>query len=309
MNNKQKIKLMKAVVYEKYGTPDVLELKDINKPVPKKNEVLIRVHATTVSAGDWRLRKADPFLARLFNGLFKPRKVKVLGFELAGVIEEVGEKVQSFKPGDPVFASCGLRFGGYAEYACLPENHLMAVKPSNMTFEEAASVPVGGLTALRLLKQAGIKKGDKVMIYGASGSVGTFAVQISKSFDAEVTAVCSTSNINLVSQLGADKIIDYTKTDPSKTEARFDIIYDAVGKISKSTYKHLLRPGGKFVSVNSTPKTNPDDLLVLKNLIEEGRIITVIDRRYTLEQIREAHAYVESFHKKGNVVINVINNP
>lgn len=307
MNNKQKIKLMKAVVYEKYGTPDVLELKDIDKPVPKKNEVLIRVHATTVSAGDWRLRKADPFLARLFNGLFKPKKVKVLGFELAGVVEEVGEKVQSFKPGDPVFASCGLRFGGYAEYACLPENHLMAIKPSNMTFEEAASVPVGGLTALRFLKQAGIKKGDKVMVYGASGSVGTFAVQIAKSFDAEVTAVCSTSNINLVSQLGADKIIDYTKNDPSKTEARFDIVFDAVGKITKSTYKHVLKSGGKFVSVNNTPKTNADDLLTLKHLIEEGKLITVIDRRYTLEQIREAHAYVESFHKKGNVVINVLN--
>lgn len=298
---------MKAVVYEKYGTPDVLELKDIDKPVPKKNEVLIRVHATTVSAGDWRLRKADPFLARLFNGLFKPKKVKVLGFELAGVVEEVGEKVQAFKPGDPVFASCGLRFGGYAEYACLPENHLMAIKPSNMTFEEAASVPVGGLTALRFLKQAGIKKGDKVMVYGASGSVGTFAVQIAKSFDAEVTAVCSTSNINLVSQLGADKIIDYTKNDPSKTEARFDIIFDAVGKITKSTYKHVLKSGGKFVSVNNTPKTNADDLLTLKHLIEEGKLITVIDRRYTLEQIREAHAYVESFHKKGNVVINVLN--
>ncbi|HCM76296.1 MAG TPA: NAD(P)-dependent alcohol dehydrogenase [Cytophagales bacterium] len=300
---------MKAVVYEKYGTPDVLELKDIDKPVPKKNEVLIRVHATTVSAGDWRLRKADPFLARLFNGLFKPKKVKVLGFELAGVVEEVGEKVQAFKPGDPVFASCGLRFGGYAEYACLPENHLMAIKPSNMTFEEAASVPVGGLTALRFLKQAGIKKGDKVMVYGASGSVGTFAVQIAKSFDAEVTAVCSTSNINLVSQLGADKIIDYTKNDPSKTEARFDIIFDAVGKITKSTYKHVLKSGGKFVSVNNTPKTNADDLLTLKHLIEEGKLITVIDRRYTLEQIREAHAYVESFHKKGNVVINVLNKP
>lgn len=300
---------MKAVVYEKYGAPDVLELKDIAKPIPKENEVLIKIYATTVSAGDWRLRKADPFLARLFNGLFKPKRVKILGFELAGVIELVGKKVKSFKPGDPVFASCGLRFGGYAEYTCLPINNLIALKPSNMTFEEAASVPVGGLTALRFLNQAGIKKGDKVMVYGASGSVGTFAVQIAKSFEAEVTGVCSSSNINLISQLGADKIIDYTKNDPSKTEARFDIIFDAVGKISRSTYKHLLRSGGKFVSVKSTPKTNPNDLLTLKNLIEAGKLITVIDRRYTLEQIREAHAYVESFHKKGNVVINIVNKP
>lgn len=300
---------MKAVVYEKYGAPDVLELKDIAKPIPKENEVLIKIYATTVSAGDWRLRKADPFLARLFNGLFKPKRVKILGFELAGVIELVGKKVKSFKPGDPVFASCGLRFGGYAEYTCLPINNLIALKPSNMTFEEAASVPVGGLTALRFLNQAGIKKGDKVMVYGASGSVGTFAVQIAKSFEAEVTGVCSSSNINLISQLGADKIIDYTKNDPSKTEARFDIIFDAVGKISRSTYKHLLRSGGKFVLVKSTPKTNPNDLLTLKNLIEAGKLITVIDRRYTLEQIREAHVYVESFHKKGNVVINIVNKP
>ena len=298
---------MKAVVYEKYGAPDVLELKEISKPIPKENEVLLKVYATTVSAGDWRLRKADPFLARLFNGLFKPRRVKVLGFELAGVIEEVGKKVQSLKPGDAVFASCGLRFGGYAEYACLPANELISLKPTNMTFEEAATVPVGGLTALRFLRQSNIKAGDKVLIYGASGSVGTFAVQIARSFGANVTAVCSTANINMVAQLGAQHIIDYTQTNFTKVDTRFDIVFDSVGKTAKSQCKHLLKSDGKFVSVTSNPKSKSDDLLVLKDLIESGKLITVIDKRYSLEQIREAHRYVESFRKKGNVVVNIIN--
>ncbi len=297
---------MKAVVYEKYGAPDVLELKDISIPTPKENDVLIKVHATTVSAGDWRLRKADPFLARIFNGLFKPRRVKVLGFELAGVVEEVGKKVKSLKRGDAVFATCGLRFGGYAEYACLPANELISLKPSNMTFEEAATVPVGGLTALRFLRQSNIKSGDKVLIYGASGSVGTFAVQIAKSFGAEVTAVCSTANINMVAQLGAQHIVDYTKTDFTKVDTRFDIVFDSVGKTAKSQCKQLLKPDGKYVSVAGSPKSRHDDLATLKALIEAGKLITVIDRRYTLEQIREAHTYVESFRKKGNVVINLV---
>ena len=297
---------MKAVVYKKYGSPEVLELTDIPKPSPKKNELLIKIHATTVSAGDWRLRKADPFLARIFNGLFKPKRVNILGFELAGVVEAVGEKVTSLQKGDAVFASCGLRFGGYAEYTCLPENELIAFKPSNISFEQAAAIPIGGLTALRLLKQAGIKPGDQVLIYGASGSVGTFAVQIARAFGAEVTAVCSTSNVDMVYQLGAQQVIDYKKEDFTETERRFNIIVDAVGKTSKSAARHLLKPGGRYISVTGSPKSAPDDLLVLKSLVETGKLVPVIDREYTLEQIRQAHTYVESFRKKGNVVIKVI---
>lgn len=296
---------MKAVVYEKYGSPDVLEIKDIPRPVPKDNEVLIKVTATTVTAGDWRLRKADPFLARIFNGLFKPTRVKVLGFELAGIIEEVGKKVTAFKPGDEVFAHCGLRFGGYAEYACLPANELMTIKPSNLTFEEAAAVPIGGLTAYRFLRQSGLEKNDRILIYGASGSVGTYAVQIARAMGAEVTAVCGTDNIEMVTQLGAQHTIDYKKTDFTFIDQKFDIIFDAVGKTSKSACKSILMPGGKYLTVKRNPKSSPDDLQRLTQWITAGSIKPVMDRTYTLEQIREAHTYVESFRKKGNVVVRV----
>jgi NADPH:quinone reductase-like Zn-dependent oxidoreductase len=299
---------MKAVIYEKYGSPEVLELRNIEKPVPKAHEVLVKIYATTVTAGDWRMRKADPFLARLFNGLFKPNRVKILGFELAGVIEEVGKEVTSFKKGDAVFASCGFLFGAYAEYKCLPVNDSIALKPSNMTFEEATTVPIGGLTALRFLKKAKVQTGNNILVYGASGSVGTFAVQLGKYFGAKITAVCGTANVDLVKSIGADEVVDYPREDFTKLKTQFDVIFDAVGKTSKSACKHLLKSKGKFITVKSSTKENPNELSFLKELIESGKLKTVIDRKYPLSQIREAHAYVEQFHKKGNVVIHIAAN-
>ena len=296
---------MKAVVYERYGPPEVLQLKDIEKPTPKANEILIRVYSTTVTAGDWRMRKAEPFIVRIFSGLFKPKRVKILGFELAGVVEEVGKDVKSFKKGDAVFASCGFKFGGYAEYRCLPENDVIALKPSNMSFDEAAAVPIGGLTAIRLLREAKPKTGDEILVYGASGSVGTFAVQLAKYYGANVTAVCSGRNLELVRSIGADKVVDYTKQDFTQLNQRFDIVFDAVALIRKSKFKPLLKSGGKFVTVGSNPKDTPTDLVTLKEIIEAGSLKSVIDRKYTLAQIREAHAYVEQFRKKGNVVVTI----
>lgn len=315
---------MNAVICKKYGPPEVLKIEEVEKPIPKDNEVLVKIHASTVIVADVILRSgmkdfslAIRFVARMMFGLRKPKR-SIIGTELAGEIEEAGKNVTIFKKGDPVFGTTtNLKFGSYAEYVCLPVeppsksimlgNNILAMKPTNISYEEAAVVSIGGTTALHFLRKANIKSKQRALIYGASGSVGTFAIQLAKFFGAEVTGVCSTTNLELVKSLGADKVIDYTKEDFTKSGNTYDVIFDAVGKSSYSNCKNALTPKGVFVTVNKgIAKENTEDLIFLKEIIEAGKIKPVIDRRYSLEQIAEAHDYVDKGHKKGNVAITIL---
>lgn len=320
---------MKAIVYKKYGSPNVFEPFDLEKPTPEPNEVLIKVYASTVTAADCTMRRGDTILSRILLGLFRPgKKYQILGTEFSGTIAATGAKVKKFKPGDEVYAFRGFGTGCYAQYKCMSENGSLALKPFNMKFTEAASVVDGATTAHFFLKEkANIQKGQKVLIIGASGSVGSFAVQLAKYFGAEITGVCSTKNIDLVKSLGADKVVDYTKEDFTKTGDTYDIIFDTVGKNSFSNCRKALKINGKYLvtlmtfnviiqsiltkagnnkkvifamSVNKTEALN-----FIRKLIEEGKLKTIIDRQYPLEELRDAHAYVEKGHKQGNVVITV----
>ena len=323
---------MKAIVYHKYGSPDVLELKDVEKPTPKDDEVLVKVHAASLNAADWHLLRGKPFLVRLMGfGLLKPKN-KILGADMAGRVEAVGRNVKQFQPGDEVFgeiSECG--FGAFAEYVCAPENAL-ALKPGSMAFDEAAAVPLAALTALRGLRDKGqIQPGQKVLINGASGGVGTFAVQIAKSFGAEVTAVCSTRNLDKARSIGADQVIDYTQDDFTKSGQRYDLILAANGYHSIWDYKRALSPKGIYVMVGGSmaqmyqamflgplisktgskkmgfllQKSNQEDLVFMRELLEAGKVVSVIDRRYPLSEVPEAIRYLEEGHARGKVVITM----
>ena len=317
---------MKAAIYTQYGLPDVLQLKDVAKPAPKENEILLRIKATAVNSGDVRLRKADPLAVRLFFGLLKP-KITILGSVFSGEVESVGKQVKRFNMGDQVFGHTDMRFGAYAEYICLPEDGSLALKPAGISHDEAAAIPFGGVAALHFIKRAMIQANQKVLIVGASGAVGSAAVQLAKSYGAMVTGVCSTSNIDLVKSIGADKVIDYTKEDFTQQGQIYDLIFDAVNTISVSrSLTSLAKNGimilsaagmnemfqGLWISLTSKKKVitgvvshQAADIIFLKELIESGKFKPVIDRTYPLEQIAEAHAYVDKGHKRGNIVIHI----
>jgi NADPH:quinone reductase-like Zn-dependent oxidoreductase len=317
---------MRAVVYDRYGPPDVLRLEDVERPVPKEDEVRVKIHATTVNRTDCGLRSADPFISRFFTGLRRPRR-KILGMELAGEVEAVGAAVTEFEVGDHVFGVKG--FGAHAEFVCIRESDPLAHKPAGMTFEEAAAVCDGASLALACLRKADLRKGRSILIYGASGSVGTAGVQLSKYFDADVTAVCNTKNVELVASLGADRVIDYTQEDFTKNGETYDVIFDAVGKHSFRRCRRSLKPGGFYVETDlgflwqvpilalvtrwigdkrvtlGITRYTKKDVLFLKELIEAGRYRAVIDRCYPLEDVVEATRYVETQQKTGNVVLTI----
>jgi NADPH:quinone reductase-like Zn-dependent oxidoreductase len=322
---------MRAIVCTKYGPPDVLQIKEIEKPVPKNNEVLVRVKATTVTQADTRVRGFRVPLsfwvpARFAIGVTKPKR-PVLGTELAGVVEGIGKDVRKFKEGDQVFALTGHDLGCYAEFRCVPEDGVMVQKPVKLSFEEAAAIPMGGLTALHFLRKGNVERGQRVLIYGASGSIGTYAVQLAKHLGAVVTGVCSTANLDLVHSLGADKVFDYTKEDFSSEGGIYDVVFDTVGKSSLHASMRSLKKGGCYLQALAPPGVNirmhwaamttgnrmvggvmtegVEGLVFLKELAEAGKIKPVIDRIYPLEQIVEAHRYVDQGHKRGNVVIKV----
>ncbi len=328
---------MKAIVYTQYGPPDVLQLTEIEKPTPKDNEVLIKVHAASLNAADWHLLRAKPFLARLASGLLKPKNT-ILGADVAGRVEAVGSNVKQFKPGDEVFGDLSVSgWGGFAEYVCARESAL-ALKPANITFEEAAAAPLAAVTALQGLRNKGqIRSGQKVLINGASGGVGTFAVQIAKSFGAEVTGVCSTKKLDTTRSIGADHVIDYTQEDFTKNGQQYDLIFDVAANHSTSDYKRALSPNGicviagfttmshlmfqvtllgawvsmtgnKKIGGMGTAKANQKDLLVIKDLLETGKVVPVIDRRYPLSQTAEAFRYLEEGHAGGKIIITVESN-
>jgi len=326
---------MKAIVYTKYGPPDVLQLKEVEKPSPKENEVLIKIHAAALNQGDWYALTGKPFMVRLTGGLLKP-KDKILGMDVAGRIEAVGRNVKQFQPGDEVFGDiywCGK--GAYAEYVSVPEN-LLALKPANISFAEAAAVPVAAVVALQALRDTGqIQPGQKVLINGASGGVGTFTVQIAKSYGAEVTAVCSTGKIDMVCSIGADHAIDYTQEDFTQNGQLYDLIIGVNGYRSLSDYKRALRPEGTYVCTGGTlahifqsmllgplmskkggkqlrglgsVKQSQKDLVAVKELLEAGKVVPVIDRRYPLSEVPEAFRYFGEGHAKGKVIITVQQN-
>ena len=318
---------MKAIICTKYGSPDVLQMQEVEKPSPKDNELLIKIHATSVTSGDARIRRADPFIIRLIFGFKKPRR-SILGVVIAGQVESVGKNVSKFNIGDQVFGTTGMAFGAYAEYQCVPEDATLALKPNNMSYEEAAAIPFGATASLYFLRKGNIKEGQKVLIYGASGALGTAAVQLAKHFEAEVTAVCSTSNIDMMYSLGADKVIDYTKEDFSKNGVTYDIIYETVGKSSFSDCINSLNKNGVLLLANTelsllykglwtaissnkkviagVIKESAQQMNYFKELIEVGELKSVIDKIYTLEQIAEAHTYVDKGHKKGNVIVSIL---